>query len=472
MIRFLKFLTFILAVEKFFSQPSTYFIDNLLSEPELKGALISVSVKEIASQKILFEKNSTIQLVPASIFKLLTTFAALEKLGSNFKFKTEIYYSGSIQDSILNGDIIVKGYGDPTTESRFFKNSTLNEIAQSIKNLHIKAIKGHLILLNDYIRSRVCDNWTYEDVNNYYAAIPYSINIYDNQYHIYLKTDKPHQCASLIKIEPQYKNLPKILVTENNVIAREGGDNAYIYGDPLDYNKRIEGSIPPFQNEYSIEGALPHPPRMFAESLIQQINQYKIQIHPHQYRISEDTFNLKKLHLVQTFYSPALSDIIQLTNLHSINLFAEALLYQLGNGDYEKGKRELLTFAKKLGIANNEISIDDACGLSRLNGISTNAMTELLIKAYQSPYKSIFLKSLPVAGESGTMRNFSNTPPLKGNLKCKTGYFQRVRSFAGYMNTQSGKTIAFCIIYNNFNISSEKIKQITKSFLETLYQKF
>ncbi len=147
------------------------------------------------------------------------------------------------------------------------------------------------------------------------------------------------------------------------------------------------------------------------------------------------------------------------------------MMYALGNGNYEAGKKEIADYLVKLGISSSEFNIDDACGLSRLNGISAHAMTELLIQAYHSVNKKVFLKSLPVAGVSGTMKNFTDSPPLKDNLRCKTGYFQRVRSFAGYMQTQSGKTIAVCVLYNNFNVSPAQIKNITKNLFETLYQK-
>lgn len=444
-------------------------IESILKDKALASALISISVKDISSNEILYEKNSHTQCTPASIFKIITTYAALEKLGADFKFKTEIYYSGNIQDSVLDGDIIIKGYGDPTIESRFIKSSFFQEAIKALQQTGIKKMNGKLRILNNFYQPYINGNWTYEDINNYYAAIPYTINIYDNTYSVYFKTYKPLQPSDILRIFPQYSKEPKIVFKTNRVYAKEGGDNAYIYGDPLGYDKRVEGSLPPYQNEYSIEGALPDPARMFAETFIQHLEKSNIRIRSDAYFISNDTFDIKHLKLIKTIYSPSLSHIIQLINLHSINLFAEALLYQIGNGSYEAGKKEMIKLTVKYNI-EKEINIDDACGLSRLNGLSAHAMTEWLIKIYQSPFQSIFLKSLPVAGESGTMKNFTDKAPLKGNLRCKTGYFERVRSYAGYMHTQSGKTIAFCMIYNNFNASNEKIKQMSKLFFETLYQ--
>lgn len=464
-------LFFTLFLKVYFSQLPTE-LDKICNDESVRTALIGISVKDAAAKKILYEKNSHTQLVPASIFKLVTTLAALEKLGDSFRFKTEIYYTGNISNGTLNGNILIKGYGDPTVESRFFKNSCLQDMAQSIKKKGIQQINGKIILLNDYFSPELNGNWTYEDVNNYYAAIPYPFNIYDNEFHVFFKTEEPGQTAEITRIEPQYSSHPKILFVNNDVKAKEGGDNAYIYGNPLGYEKYVKGSVPPFQKEYSIEGALPDPPRMFAEMLLKKFQSENIRLSDSQYIIQNLPFDLSGAVLLHTVYSPPLSEIIQLTNLHSINLFAEAMLMALGNGNYEKGKKEILNFVIKQGVNSNEIYTDDACGLSRLNGISANAVTELLMKAYYVKNYQVFLKSLPVAGESGTMKKFTNELPLKGNLKCKTGYFQRVRSYAGYLNTKSGKTLAICIIYNNFTTNSEKIKQITKTFLESLYNNY
>ncbi|MCX7728373.1 MAG: D-alanyl-D-alanine carboxypeptidase/D-alanyl-D-alanine-endopeptidase [Bacteroidia bacterium] len=470
----MRFLT-ILVVFRIFAALSQTIgdIEKKLSQPDFSSSVIGISVKEVSSKKVLFEKNSHLHLVPASILKLFVTYTAIEKLGSNYRFKTEIYYSGSIKNDTLKGNLVIKGYGDPTIQSRFFSsNQVLQDIIQSLKEKRISYIDGKIIILNNYFQPKVNGNWVYEDVNNYYAAIPYPVNIYDNQYHLYFRSDAANQYASVLKIEPQYYFQPKIMVLSNEVIAKEGGDNAFIYGDPLGYEKRIEGSIPPFQKEYSIEGVLPDPARMFAESLASAMNAEGIHVEPTKYMVYNDTITLPKMMLLTTSYSPPLSEIVKVTNLFSINLFAEAMVYAIGNGDYNQGKKVVYNTLIKIGIHPSEINIDDGCGLSRNNGVSANAMTDLLITMYNSANKEVYLNSLPVAGKTGTMKNFSDTYPLKDNLRCKTGYFKRTRTYAGYMNTKTGKTLSICIMFNNASISSEQIKQFTKDFFQTMYNHF
>ncbi len=300
-------------------------IEKIFNHPDLKSTIIGISVKDADSKKIIFEKNSHLQLVPASTFKLLTTWVTLEKLGKDYRFKTEVYYSGNIKDSILYGNLIIKGYGDPTIESRFFNTSALQKIVKSIKSKNIHKIEGKLLILNNYFQPNWCGHWLYEDVNNYYAAVPYPVNIYDNQFHLYLTTKEEGKYAAVVNIHPQYEFQPKIIVNANEVIAKEGGDNAYIYGDPLGYEKRITGSIPPFQKEYSIEGALPDPARIFADELMKMLNAENVIISAGHYGIlnEKESLDMTGATLLYTQYSPPLSEIIYLTNLYSINLFAE-----------------------------------------------------------------------------------------------------------------------------------------------------
>jgi D-alanyl-D-alanine carboxypeptidase/D-alanyl-D-alanine-endopeptidase (penicillin-binding protein 4) len=468
-----RFLTFLFCLQNFlFSQNAG--LDIILKNNELSSAIIAVSVKDVSDSKAILEHNSYIQLTPASTFKLITTIVALEKLGVNFQFKTEVYYSGKIENKTLNGNLIIKGYGDPTFESRFFKSPSLQEICESLKNKGVEHISGKIIIDNSYFKPEINDNWVWEDINNYYSAIPYPINIYDNEFHIYLQSNEVNSKVQITKIFPQYNKSPKIEITESTLISKPGGDNAYIYGDPLNYSKRINGSIPPFQKDYSIEGALPDPARMFAQELISTFSKNNISFNQQQFPIiiNADTLNYSQYHLLFTLKSPPLSEIVRLTNLHSINFFAESMLYALGNGNYENGKKIIMNFLKEKNINTNEINIDDACGLSRLNGISADVMTQLLNLIFNSKNKNIFQNSLPISGESGTMKNFSNSPPLSGNLMCKTGYIQRVRTYAGFLKTKSGKILSVCLMYNNFNTSNEKIKQISKIFFETLYQNF
>ncbi|GIV26364.1 MAG: D-alanyl-D-alanine carboxypeptidase DacB [Bacteroidia bacterium] len=466
----IKLLLLIPVINVLFSQSN---LSYFFQQKEWQSTIIGISVKDVNTKQTLLEYNSHIQLVPASTFKLLVTAVVLEKLGANFRFSTPIYINGKIQNNTLYGDLIIQGKGDPTIESRFFQSPKLSDFVEILKKNNIQKINGKIIFDASYTQSDINDNWIWEDINNYYTAIPYAFNIYDNEYHIFLQSESENNPVKVIRIEPQYVSKPFIEITENSLIAKGKGDNAYIFGDPLGYTKRLKGSIPPFQKEYSIEGSLPNSTRMFVEQLVAVFQKHQILFQQSEILInSKDSLNYSALHLIGEVHSPPLSEIIRLTNLHSINLFAEAMLFAIGNGNYEQGKIEVINFLKKLNTNTNEINIDDACGLSRLNGISTDALCQLLVQMYVSKRGEVFLKSLPVAGENGTMKNFSDTFPLKGNLRCKTGYIQRVRTYSGYMTTKSGKTLAVCVFFNNFNNGIEKIKHTTKIFFETLYQNF
>ncbi len=447
---------------------------NIFQNDALKGSITGIYVSYEDGKKI-FETNAHIQMSPASIFKLLTSWVMIETKGTNYKWTTDVYMSGKITaDGVLDGNLYIKGMGDPSIKSKFFSSTDLlSDLVNTIKNNGIKKIKGNLIIDNAYYTPKINGSWIWEDINNYYAAIPYPINIYDNKFHIYFNSNQEGDKADITNISPQYISNP--IHIESQIVSKGTTDEAYVYGDPLGFNKRILGSIPPNQKEYSIEAVLPNSALMFAEQLIQKLNNNQINISNTGFIVStQDTINYLNLKLINTHYSPPLDKIIQQTNLHSINLFAESFLYALGDGNYELGKKKITSYLSKNKFPVDEIFIDDACGLSRLNGISPYLMCSLLqtILLKKDKNSEVFLNSIPVAGSSGTLKNFGKNSLLENNLHAKTGYMKRVRSYTGYLTAASGKKIIFCLIFNNFNCSTEKIKQISKTFFETLYQHY
>ena len=115
--------SFLYSYNQVFTGDSLYInkVFGILTDSSWQGAIVAITAKDLTDNKLLIDYNGSLKLTPASIVKLITTGAALHILSPSYRFKTEFYYTGEIHDSILNGDIIIKGYGDPTLYSRFFK---------------------------------------------------------------------------------------------------------------------------------------------------------------------------------------------------------------------------------------------------------------------------------------------------------------------------------------------------------------
>ncbi len=175
----------------------------------------------------------------------------------------------------------------------------------------------------------------------------------------------------------------------------------------------------------------------------------------------------------QTVYiheSPTLAEIIKILNYQSVNLFAEHLVKQIaaektGVGNREKGIELITEFYKTKEILEDDFFMEDGSGLSHFNAISPDQITSILIyMAQKSKSGEVFLNSLPNAG-SGTLSGFSTELFPENTLKAKSGSMTRVRCYAGYLKTDSGKNLCFSIMVNQFLGGQQKIGSEVKNLL-------
>ncbi|MBN1819957.1 MAG: D-alanyl-D-alanine carboxypeptidase, partial [Prolixibacteraceae bacterium] len=240
-------------------------INKLLNDPGMKGAGLGICIENLENDSVVFEINSNLSMIPASVLKIVTTSAALEILGADYTFKTQLLYTGKIDDKtgFLNGNLIIKGGGDPALGSEYFKdhylkphflNTWLNEIILS----GIRGINGNIIINESaYEEQSVPDTWIWEDMGNYYGAGANALTVYDNMFRIYFRSlPEAGKPAEIIYIDP-WANW---LTFENFVVSSDqNSDNAYIFGDPWGGKRKIRGTIPIARDTFQIKASLPEP---------------------------------------------------------------------------------------------------------------------------------------------------------------------------------------------------------------------
>ena len=451
---------------------------SLLTDSNWQGAVVAITAKDLTDNKLMIDYNGSLKLTPASIVKLITTGAALHILSPSFRFKTEFYYSGEIHDSILNGDVIIRGYGDPTLYSRFFKtfyekNSPFDTLAIILKNRGIKYIKGRIIGDASFFDYNLpTSTWIVGDVANYFGASPCGLNIYNNEYSLYFKTSDTIAPAILKNIYPD--NIP---IELKNFLkgGKVSNDQSIIYGDLFDSTRIVVGLIPLKSDSFEVRGSIPNPPLLAANFLQEVLEKQGISVADApafrmEYNYVNDTTEKKQL--IYTHYSPNLSQIINLTNLYSINLFAENIARLCGYEQYKSTTTESGTLAINRFWKNKtgEMLLYDASGLSRFNGVSTQQFVSVLEYMYtKSSYKKVFYNSLDVAGENGTLSKMFLKSKAKGKVIAKTGTMTNIRSLSGYIQTKEKHTIAFTIIVNNCPQSSKWIKEKIEQIILKLF---
>ena len=447
---------------------------DFFSDSTWKGAIIGFTAKDITNNKLLLDVNGFYKLNPASITKLITTSASLHILGEKYSFKTEFGYTGYIKDSVLYGNIIIKGYGDPTLYSKRFKwyfkkVNPFDSVIFFLQKKGIKEIKGKVIGDETFFKTTLIPNYTWliSDIGNYFGAKPSALTIYDNEYSLYFSTKDTSKTVNLIAIFPPELHLK---IINNLKAANISDDQSVIFSNLFDSTILITGYLPVNADSFEVRGSINNPAQLAAISLKELIKKNNILINDTVLTRNEYNFvfdSTETFSLIFTHYSPDLGQIISLTNLYSINIYAENILRLCGWKMYKNTDQEISCSAVKRFWKNNigDFILFDGSGLSRLNAISTQQFVDILDFMYnKSSYKKVFYESLPIAGESGTLLKMFAKSKAKGKIRAKTGSMTNIRSLAGYIQPDKKTTIAFCIIINNcslpVNVIKQKIEQI------------
>ncbi|MBV5282109.1 MAG: D-alanyl-D-alanine carboxypeptidase/D-alanyl-D-alanine-endopeptidase [Paludibacter sp.] len=444
-------------------------LDGLVNNSLLQNANISLLVRDVATNTTVCEYHSKNSVVPASTMKLVTTATALELLGADFRFQTRLEVDGRITaDGVLNGNLYIRGGGDPTLGSEKLGDTTfLVKWVEAIKNRGIRKINGRVIadagLFDD---EGVNPKWTWEDMGNYYAAGIYGISYLDNTYRLVLRSGSVGNTPIVLRVVPEIINLK---IDNRLVSSTISFDSAYFYGAPHSSFRSVTGEIPANRTEFVTKGDIPNPALLLAQHFSDRLIENDVAVRD----LPTDSIDrASERTIIYTHDSPPLSEIITETNVRSNNLYAECVFKYLAlqNKAVATNAEAVLVikaFWKSKGLSVDQLFMYDGSGLSPSDAVSAQFFVELLsYMQTRSVNKDVFFRSLPVAGENGTLKSFLLKTPLQGKVHAKSGTISRVKSYAGYID-KKGKQLVFALLINNPNGSS---KAVTKKMEEFLLQ--
>lgn len=427
-------------------------------------ASLSLTVLDAKTGEVLFTANPDMGLATASTLKTVTSATAFYLLGKDFQYQTQLGYNGTISpDGTLNGDLIIKGNGDPTLGSWRWETTkekaVLTIMALAIQKAGIKKINGRVIGDESAFGTQsIPEGWIWQDVGNYYGAGTSGLCWRENQFDIKLRTGtlgQPIQIANTVPAMPYYKFKSELL----NAPAGTG-DKAYAFlpiGSTMFY---LRGTYAADQTKKSISAAVPDPAYDAAFRLADTLKRLGISISGGTASgISLNTID-QSLPVIQTslttIASPQLSKIIYWLNQKSINLYAEQLLKTLA---WKSGKPVSTTngvsvlqdFWKAKGIDPNSLNIVDGSGLSPGDRITTQTLARILKTVKNENWFPDYYESLPTYN----------------GMKMKSGTINNGLSYAGYQ-TKNGRELCFAIIVNNYSGSTTGMRQKMFRLLDEL----
>ncbi|HZY35863.1 MAG TPA: D-alanyl-D-alanine carboxypeptidase/D-alanyl-D-alanine-endopeptidase [Mucilaginibacter sp.] len=438
--------------------------NRLQADNQCRYASVSLTVLDAKTGETVFAANPNMGLATASTLKTVTTITAFNLLGKDFQYQTQFGYSGSISsDGTLNGDVIIKGAGDPTLGSWRYESTheghILSLMADALQKAGIKKINGRIIGDDSAFGTQsIPPGWIWMDVGNYYGAGTSGLCWRENQFDIKLRTGRVDSPISIARTVPA---MPYLDFKSELVNSPSGsGDEAYAF---LPVNSKLmylRGTYAEDQSKKAISVALPDPAFDAAFRLEDTLKRLGIAIANDPESTGTLTAKGQPTPAIATnlttILSPKLSQIIYWLNQKSINLYAEQLLktiaWKAGKlPSTDNGVEVEQNFWKARGIDPHSLNIVDGSGLSPGDRVTTLTMATILQSAKSADWFPDFYESLPTYN----------------NMKMKSGSILNVLTYAGYQ-THDGRELCFSIMVNNFNGSSRAVREKVFRVLDEL----
>jgi serine-type D-Ala-D-Ala carboxypeptidase/endopeptidase (penicillin-binding protein 4) len=435
------------------------------ADDQFKHALISLYVVDSKTGKVIFDKSSQVGLAPASCQKVITSVAAFELLGKDYRYKTDIAWDGSLTGDTLNGNLIIVSSGDPTLGSWRWGYTKMDLVFQKIisvlKEKNIKTINGDLIVDDRKWESQATPGgWTWDDMGNYYGAGARGLNWHENQYDLILKPGKnTGDTVAITRTEPELTG--SLLINELKTGPTGSGDKSIIYLPENGTIGFVRGTVAGENNSFTISGAMPNATMLFSKAVEKILWKSGIEFEGKSsssvyYFLSKQRMPVATK-ITGSIFSPSLDSITYWFLQKSVNLFGEAFVKTIayektGFGSTDTGLNIIKDFWSKNGIEKSALHILDGSGLSPANRVTTNALVTVMQYAKKQNWFSSFYNALP----------------LQNEIKMKSGYIGGARSYTGYIKSKSGTEYTFSFIINNYDGNPGTVREKMWKLLDIL----
>lgn len=429
-----------------------------LAQAGIPESQVGAYVYDLTTERPILEVGADRPLNPASLMKLVTTFAALEILGPSHTWKTEAWLDGSLVDGRLDGNLVLKGYGDPK-----FNLESLILFLRDLRHRGLREINGDLVLDRSFFSVDAHDPGAFDNE----PARPYNVGpdallINFKSFRLQFVPEIEKQSVRIYAEPP----LPQLRVVNNLRLASGLCDlwpeRPAIEGNTLTFSGKFSSSCGERSRYFSLAT-----PDEYAAALFRLFWEQSGGTWTGRAREGILPFTAR---LFASWESQPLSEIIRDVNKFSINVMARQIYLTLGTressapGTLSKSELAVRTWLARRGLDFPELVIDNGAGLSRTARISPRHLGELLAAAWRSPLMPEFVASLPLTAVDGTMRKRLANSPAAGQAHVKTGYLESVRAIAGYALDARGRRIALVFVINHGNARDAQSAQ--DAFLE------
>jgi D-alanyl-D-alanine carboxypeptidase/D-alanyl-D-alanine-endopeptidase (penicillin-binding protein 4) len=463
------------------AQPSA--IDRLRTEiaSTLDGpavsALWAVEVQSLETGEILFERNAHTLVMPASNMKILTMAVAAERLGWDFHFRTQLTTTGTIDNGVLRGDLVVVGGGDPTISDRGGDRSRVfAEWAAALKARGITRIDGRIVGDDNALADlSLGDGWAWDDLHFGYATPGGALQFNENVVVLVVKAGKPGEAATAT-LEPGGSGLVLSAAVTTTDAAQPA--DVRVWRRAFDSRVVVNGSVPATGRDYTRQLSVDNPTQFFVTALRDTLVKQGIDVTGAAVDIDDiaPANAAAPPTILHEHLSPTLAEIGATFMKSSQNLFGETLMAEIGlrqgaepDATVRAARKDYEDVLAGWGVPPAEIIVSDGSGLSRYNYVTANALVTILRRlARDARHAAPFEATLPIMGKDGTLSRRMQGTAAEGNVRAKTGTIANVRALSGYLTTAGGERLVFSIVANNFKAPSASVDALAEHVVERL----
>lgn len=429
---------------------------------------LSVFVQDVASGEVVLRWLDDRPRNPASTIKLLTTLVALDVLGPTYKWKTDVFALGDIRDGRLDGDLALKGYGDP-----FLVTDRVWQLQRLVRSAGIDEIDGDLLIDDSYFAVGDYDPAAFDSQPlRAYNVAPNALLM---NYQVVRYWFEPDFAADSVRVrlDPPLDNL----LVRNRLDLATGRCGGYQRGIAITANDTVD--------EVTFSGSFPSGCSLYAmDRVALSHNEYAYGLFRSLWRESGGVFDggwqnvvvAEDAEPLVTFPSISLAEVIARVNKHSNNVMARQLMYtlsaeELGPPGTEAGGREVIqAWLGEQGLLPEDLYVDNGAGLSRETRITAANMGALLAYAWRQPYMPEYLASMSLSGLDGTLSRRFRDSVLVGKAHMKTGSMDHVTAIAGYLQARSGRRFLIVALQNYEDIHRGPGREVQEALLRWLYE--
>lgn len=419
-------------------------LDALMSKAA--RAQVGLLVSHAESADVWYARNADAPLKPASVMKLLTTAAALQRFGPDFVFQTELFLAGDELLVLGGGD---PGLGDERLDDKYGR--TLDGLMASwVEALTRRGVSRiSRLVLDDHVFDHEFrhPDWPVDQGDRWYQAPVGGLNLNGNCLDAAVRVSGEQIELKMRPELPESFLHTSLRVGRKQQVRLSRGRDADVF--------QLTGTVS--RNVDFAPIAMGDPTATFGHALKRALERGGVSVAGPVVRRRLTAEALRSAVRVGV-HRTRLDDALWRANTFSQNLFAECLLKALAAyepdgtrgaqpGGWPAGVRALEAELGRLGVSLSGATLSDGSGLSHSNRVSAAQVVAVLCMARRAPHGSLYAESLAQPGRAGTMRTQYSDPRLSGRLRGKTGTISGVRTLAGYIDTERGP-VAFALLIN------------------------